>query len=340
MTATRRNIVTSASARNDYIQGVLALKQEPAGLTTDDMGIPRRPGVPSQPLSTWDLFIIWHVAAMNEGTPPGSSRNAAHSGPAFLPWHRWFLLLLEFQFQRVLGDPDFGIPYWDWAADGDRPIAQQPAQSIWSVSHMGGNGRASDRAVTTGPFGLGTPFGIHIEADGFGQLWATDRALRRHFRSIPEPGRPAMGLATKSNVTAAMNTTPFDQSPWGMTELTGGFRNRLEGWVPIPLNAVSRPPPNLHNMVHVWIDGDMGPASSPNDPAFYLNHCNVDRIWAAWQADNPGEPYRPPTSADGSLFRHRRGDPLFSILTQFEPLISQMLDLSAFYTYDSLAVDT
>ena len=89
MTATRRNIVTSASARNDYIQGVLALKQEPAGLTTDDMGFRRRPGIPSQPLSTWDLFIIWHVAAMNERTPTGSTRNAAHSGPAFLPWHRW-----------------------------------------------------------------------------------------------------------------------------------------------------------------------------------------------------------------------------------------------------------
>ncbi len=340
MTATRRNIVTSASARNDYIQGVLALKGEPAGLTTDDMGFPRRPGFPSQPLSTWDLFIIWHVAAMNERTPPGSMRNAAHSGPGFLPWHRWFLLLLESQFQRVLGDPDFGIPYWDWAADGDQAVADQPAQPIWTASHMGGNGRPSDRAVTTGPFGLGTPFRVHIQADGVGQLLATDRALRRHFRSIPEPGRAAMGLPTKPNVTAAMNATPFDQSPWGMSPFTGGFRNRLEGWAFIPVDAGTQSPPNLHNMVHVWIDGDMGPASSPNDPAFYLNHCNVDRIWAAWQADNPSEPYRPPTSADGSLFRHRRGDPLFSMLTQSEPLISQMLDLSAFYAYDSLAVDT
>lgn len=27
----------------------------------------------------------------------------------------------------------------------------------------------------------------------------------------------------------------------------------------------------------------MGPGTSPNDPIFYLNHCNVDRIWAKWQ---------------------------------------------------------
>jgi tyrosinase len=25
---------------------------------------------------------------------------------------------------------------------------------------------------------------------------------------------------------------------------------------------------------------------APNDPVFYLNHCNVDRLWAEWQRDN------------------------------------------------------
>lgn len=327
MTATRRNIVTSAAARANYVQGVLALKQELTGFTTDDLGIQRRPGIPSQPLSTWDLFVFWHVAAMNEGTPPGSGRNAAHSGPTFLPWHRWLLLLLEFQFQRVLGDPNFGIPYWNWAADGDQPIPQQPAQPVWSVTHIGGNGRPSDRAVTTGPFGINSPFRIRVETDSFGRLWATDRPLRRQFQSSA-----GMGLPTKADVTSAMNETTYDQSPWSAS--SGGFRNRLEGWAPI-LTA-----PHLHNRVHVWIDGDMGPASSPNDPAFYLNHCNVDRIWAAWQAQNPSQPYRPPSTAPNSLFRHRRGDPLFSILTQGEPQISQMLNLSTFYNYDSLAVDT
>ena len=335
MTATRRNIVTSAAARDDYVQGVLALKQDPTALTTDDLGIPLLPGNSSQPLSTWDLFIFWHAAAMNERTPPGSGRNAAHSGPSFLPWHRWMLLLLEFQFQRVLGDPNFGIPYWDWAADGEQPVSQQPAQPVWSATHMGGNGRQSDRAVTTGPFGIGSAFRVRVEADGVGQLWATDRPLRRHFRSIAEPGRPAMGLPMKADVTSAMNETPYDQNPWNRGQFTGGFRNRLEGWARI---SPTRLPPNLHNRVHVWIDGDMGPASSPNDPAFYLNHCNVDRIWAAWQAQNPGQPYRPPSTAPNSLFRHRRSDPLFSILTQGEPQILQMLDLSTFYVYDSLAV--
>lgn len=32
--------------------------------------------------------------------------------------------------------------------------------------------------------------------------------------------------------------------------------------------------------VHSIIFGDMGPASSPNEPLFFLHHGNVDRAWA------------------------------------------------------------
>ena len=39
--------------------------------------------------------------------------------------------------------------------------------------------------------------------------------------------------------------------------------------------------PRLRNLVHVWVGRDMSPGSSPNDPVFFLNHCNVDRH--GWQ---------------------------------------------------------
>jgi tyrosinase len=29
------------------------------------------------------------------------------------------------------------------------------------------------------------------------------------------------------------------------------------------------------------------PGSAPNEPTFFLHHCNVDRLWAAWQAGLP-----------------------------------------------------
>jgi tyrosinase len=42
-----------------------------------------------------------------------------------------------------------------------------------------------------------------------------------------------------------------------------------------------------HNGIHWWIGGNMGyPPTAALDPIFWLHHCNVDRIWAAWNSNN------------------------------------------------------
>ena len=316
----RRNIVSNAAARDAYVQGVLLLKAEMSGTTTADLGIPSRPGVSSHVLSTWDLFVYWHMVAMFERL---DGRNAAHSGPVFFPWHRWMMILLEAQFQRVLADADFGLPYWDWSADGEFTAAQQRNRPVWNASTMGGNGRPSDGQVTTGPFSRTSPFRVRIEGTIVpGQIFATNRPLRRNF------GGGIATLPPKADVGSAIAGSLYDSPNWNADSTS--MRNFVEGWEPSP--------PDTHNRVHVWIGGDMSPASSPNDPVFYLNHCNVDRIWARWQSDNPTAPYVPPQSAPPNLFRHRRNDPLLSVLTANEPLVSEMLDVSSIYTYDNLNV--
>lgn len=67
---------------------------------------------------------------------------------------------------------------------------------------------------------------------------------------------------------------------------TGSFRNILEGF-----NSARGEVIENHNRVHVWVGGSMGPVTSPNDPVFFLHHCNVDRIWALWQFRHPGQNY-------------------------------------------------
>lgn len=49
-------------------------------------------------------------------------------------------------------------------------------------------------------------------------------------------------------------------------------------------------PGSVHVAAHNWVGGDMASGHSPRDPLFYLHHCNVDRIWAVWQLNNPGLP--------------------------------------------------
>src|SRR5215216_1634581 len=118
MAALRRNVLADPAVRDAYVTGVQSLKSEFLGPTTSDFGIP---GTVEQ-VSTYDLFTVWHHLAMGRMTPPTQNdRNAAHSGPVFLPWHRLMLLLFELQIQRVLNDATIGLPYWDWAADGALP---------------------------------------------------------------------------------------------------------------------------------------------------------------------------------------------------------------------------
>lgn len=61
-----------------------------------------------------------------------------------------------------------------------------------------------------------------------------------------------------------------------------------------------------HNTVHTSIGGAAATASSPNDPIFFLLHCNVDRLWATWQRQHP----------DQASFQ---GDANFSLNTPLPP---------------------
>jgi tyrosinase len=138
-------------------------------------------------------------------------------------------------------------------------------------------------------------------------------------------GNGVATLPTTQQVNAVLNLGEFDEDPWDST--SDGFRNQVEGWEPNP--------PGLHNRVHVWVGGDMGPATSPNDPVFYLNHCNVDRLWEAWLTRN-GRTYVPGPDESADLRGHRLDDALYSLLIRQTITPAQMLDVSSFSTYDSL----
>lgn len=309
MAVTRKNILNNTTARDKYIRGVMLLKREIANA--------------AQQTSTWDSFVIWHQRTMMKMTPPTqNSRNAAHRGPVFLPWHRFMLLALERQFQRVLGDTTFALPYWAWNKDGDLTAAQQLQSNLWKPNCLGGSGNP----VTTGPFAFNASdpncFRVRVEATSSGGLVLTNRGLRRSL------GQDISTLPTTAKAKSAVNLAQYDEASWGTSSSTT-FRNVCEGWQPKG--------PGLHNRVHVWVGGDMAPGTSPNDPVFYLNHCNADRMWAAWQAKHPNAPYLPGDTESSTLLGHRLSDPLSSMFSGTPPKIKDMLNVSAIYNYDTLA---
>ncbi|MGW3248681.1 tyrosinase family protein [Streptomyces sp. NPDC001070] len=288
------------------------LKQEPTGKYTTDFGIPG----PKNPVYSYDAFVIWHLQVSTAPIPPGGNpmlRNWGHPGPVFLPWHRMMLLYLEGQLQRLLKDEGttFGLPYWDWTEDGDN--GSSPTAPIWGPTRMGGQGNP----VSDVPFAYrpGDPnsFTVRIESayDGKpsqsngGQGRGLIREFGSHWRTLP----------TTTDMKNALAFAPSGPSPkpgdrcdvLDYSANSDGFRGRLEGFTPNPDPA--NPRPWLHNQVHTWVGGDMLPMSSPNDPVFFLHHCNVDRIWESWLQHNNGstlrtrQPRTIPTGASGSTTR-------------------------------------
>jgi tyrosinase len=228
---------------------------------------------------TYDRYIVEHDNAMNQATlMPGENppppqffyRNVAHRGPAFGPWHRELLRRFELDLQAQV--PGVTLPYWDWAADSQ--LADPTTAPIWGPDLMGGDGNPNNQGlVDTGPF----------------RYDPNDPTTWRVVTSDGDPGpglRRTLGqgghLPSQDEIDLVLEITPYDSSPW-RTVSNPSFRNQLEGWQG----------PNLHNSVHVWVGGSMLPGTSPNDPVFFLHHCNVDRLWWNWQRAHPDAVYVP-----------------------------------------------
>ena len=252
--------------------------------------------------SRYDDFVQEHIDSMS------GSNFWAHRRPAFLPWHREYLRRYEQALQDI--DASVTLPYWDWTVDNSA------AASIWNANFMGGNGSGAQSQVTTGAFAGST-------GDWPITLGGGPAFLQREF------GVGASALPTPQQVSDCLDEVPYDVAPWN-TSSASVFRNRLEGWI----GAGS-----IHNRVHLWVGGSMLPDSSPNDPVFFLHHCNVDRLWAVWQAAHPGEAYHPQgVAGDTGPVGHNLGDsmqPWGGAAT-----VASTLDHHAMgYWYDSDPVD-
>jgi tyrosinase len=229
----------------------------------------------------------------------------AHRRPGFLPWHRQFIL----DFEKDLLAADAGatsglaLPYWDWINYHARKHFLWWG-NIWRDDFMGGDGDSGNKdRVTDKPFKDWVMYYDPNLPQPVGTETFLQRQLGRDTANLPSGSLPS-----QEHWDAASAITVYDSADWmedvgndPVTHLPAqpkfqgvpSFRNVFEGFVSYD---PAKPEPELHNKIHVWVGGTMGPMTSPNDPIFYLHHCNVDRLWAQWQSANPAVPYLPDRS--------------------------------------------
>jgi tyrosinase len=257
----RENAKSLSLAQKQAFTGALIkLKKLPSRLHPDD-----------NQHSRYDDYVEIHFNAMM-AMMIGQVPNWGHLSAAFCPWHRVLLHHFESELQAI--DGSVALPYWDWT-DADSTSA------VFSSDLLGGNGRAGDGKVMDGPFAFDTGnWKVIIKDDDTNPDFLQRRlGADGSARALPDKNTqdPVMALAT------------YDEAPWYDSERrTLQLRNRADDLFRFRLEY------DLHNLVHRYVGGDMGLASSPNDPVFWMHHCNLDRLWSIWEHEkgktNPYEP--------------------------------------------------
>ncbi|CAG7854383.1 Tyrosinase; AltName: Full=Monophenol monooxygenase [Serendipita indica DSM 11827] len=236
----------------------------------------------------------------------GQDGYCVHSLLQFPTWHRPYLALLEQEIYNCMiqeanrfTDPAkktkyleaakrFRLPYWDWAANGDIPdfISQQPTVQL----------ETPDKGIVDNiPNPLyqynfqkkGTTFGLRGNSV-FNEYKHTVRAPVRNRNGQAESSPSSIEREMASNraslrarvynlLVNAKNYWSFSHDEW-RGDVRVNTMDSLE---------------SLHGNLHNFIGSENGHMSSTDfaafDPIFWFHHCNVDRLFAIWQALYPKE---------------------------------------------------
>ncbi|MEM6452395.1 MAG: tyrosinase family protein [Cyanobacteria bacterium P01_D01_bin.105] len=273
-------------------------------------------------LSTYEQFVVQHILTMgfrqSLGATGPARGNPAHSYPAFLPWHRQFLLDFEQALQTV--DPNVTIPYWDWTD-------AKALNVILQDDFLGPTGEG----IVVEVLNKGEFEGGEVKTSLF-SAWQLNETL--HFDAIT---LESLG----PHLLRFVGIPPFDNYPLPQSEIDRLFdTDNYEVFNALIEGALVPDTENnkqdyklgwaLHAFAHSviggsqvdWDDWDKGIAhqldilgtmdsvpSSPYDPIFWLHHANVDRLWAQWQDQgHSGSTFYPVTDRP---FGHNLADPMW-----------------------------
>jgi hypothetical protein len=173
-----------------------------------------------------------------------SGTHEIHYGWWFLPWHRAYLIHAERALQEAIGEPSLTIPYWDWVTTPTLP------KSVFEPSYRKGD------------LTLVNPLYDDQRYGPVGQGGAVN------FTDLGAPGkdeRELIAIDTFENFAGAPPDGKQTKRPGYLEATPHTYIHRAIGYDQ-PNNRV----------------GLLTVGMAPLDPAFFLHHANVDRLWMVW----------------------------------------------------------
>ncbi|KAI3804874.1 hypothetical protein L1987_26738 [Smallanthus sonchifolius] len=185
-----------------------------------------------------------------------------HNGSLFYPFHRWYLYFYERILGKLIDDPTFALPYWNW----DNPTGMM-LPSVFEDPGPNGNPR-------TNPV-----------FDPFRDV----KHLPPTIIDLQFRGQES-GLNCVDQISANLSTM------YGQMVTSATSTDAFFGTNPDPVNGTPGTiESGAHTSVHIWTGSsrmpnheDMGNFYSAGyDPVFYSHHANVDRMWKIWKDLKP-----------------------------------------------------
>ncbi|KAJ0801508.1 putative catechol oxidase [Helianthus annuus] len=190
-----------------------------------------------------------------------------HNNSLFFPFHRWYLYFYERILGSLIDDPTFGLPYWNWdnpkgmllpdmfEAPYPNPDPTKPPNPKFNplfdpyrnCAHL-------------------PPAIVDLDTSSA----AGDKSCAHQQISENLSAMYTQMIGTTTALPDAFFGTNYDPDP---SKILAG---RIESGV--------------HTAVHIWVGNPRMPNnedlgnfySAGYDPAFYVHHSNVDRMWQIW----------------------------------------------------------
>ncbi|KAF2675184.1 Di-copper centre-containing protein [Microthyrium microscopicum] len=274
----RKDLETLNGPERDlYLQAIAEIQKADE---TDKLSWFQLAGIHGLPVATWD-----NVAPYKNN--PGNVGYAVHGCQLFLPWHRAYVLLLEnivsshaldiakrypvgTRSTYITAAQNLRLPYWGWE--------KKPAVPSLVM----------DRTVKinspNGPTTIDNPLEAFSFHPPISPEWAFYNGVDRTFRCPDSQFHTNYTkfeddwISTCANCRKDLYSTYMDGSDsWPQAATGGGGNIGIE---------------NIHGQLHTVLGGYMVDIqASAFDPAFFLHHVNVDRIWEIWSAIHPTNKY-------------------------------------------------
>lgn len=195
-----------------------------------------------------------HCAYCNGGYKQPGQDNLelqVHNSWLFFPFHRWYLYFYERILGKLINDPTFALPFWNW--DNPKGMTIPPMFNDSKAAIFDEKRNQANLPPAVVDLGL---------TGGTDPLQVVSNNLTVMYTEM-----------IRGNSTA----TDFMGEPY------------REGTAVNPGPGASER--GTHTSVHVWVGDPRQPSgenlgnfySAGRDPLFYCHHGNVDRMWTLWQ---------------------------------------------------------